>query len=724
VSIQTQQELKKHISALLLRKRELEMESRDRQIEADVIAAEILHLEDMLARLDTDSSVPGFFEVFEALPLPVIVTGLECAGFTCNSAARTLLGCSAEPETLPAWLQEEVSFFLTGQSCERSSEKKKVQCGAGTVDLQLELRRATFSGSPGVIITLHDISRYTNVEQALRLSEERYRTLVENQSDLVVKIDCNGIIQFSSPSFSRVIGIPEADLIACPLLPLIAGEHQARLMKKMHDFSCQDQACYEELDLQVGEDVRRYGWSVKEVTEGDGVLAGFICIGRDITEQKQAEENIQQLAYYDNLTGLPNRMLLQDRLLQVLSQTRRDERKAAVLFLDLDRFKTVNDTLGHAIGDELLKQVAQRLKVNIRDADTVARQGGDEFVIVLNSIESGRQAAQVASKVISALAHPFQVQGQSIFTGTSVGIALFPDDGLDAGTLLKHADMAMYLAKESGRGKFKFFSQELNDRMRERAQMEAALRQAITENQLFLQYQPQFNVKERRLTGLEAFVRWNHPEHGVLLPGRFIPLAEETGLIVPLGEWVLKTACSQAAGWQTAGKPPVMVSVNLSTRQFQHPDLLELVARSLITAGLPPHCLDLDIKEQTLLDTTDALTGTLQELKWQGVQLTIDDFGTGFSSLSYLRRIPVNRLKIDRSFIQNLHTNREDTDVAEAIISVGQRLKLQVVAEGVEHAEQLQFLHDRGCEEMQGNYFSCPLAPLELKQRGWFSARA
>jgi diguanylate cyclase (GGDEF)-like protein len=405
--------------------------------------------------------------------------------------------------------------------------------------------------------------------------------------------------------------------------------------------------------------------------------------------------------------------------LHAISQTRRSDKQAAILFIDLDRFKTINDTLGHLGGDELLRQVAQRLKDNVRDADTVARQGGDEFVVVLNTIEHGAHAATVAAKIVAALSHPFQVFGQSLYTGASVGIAMFPDDGQDVATLLKHADMAMYLAKESGRGRYKFFSQELNQRMRERLVMESALRQAIEQNELFLLYQPQFNIKTHRLIGMEAFVRWKHPELGVLMPARFIPLAEETGLIFSLGEWVLKTACSQAAGWQIPGQAPVPVAVNLSTRQFRHPDLPQLVQQALLASGLPPSCLELEFTENTLLDHAEESAVTLQELKQQGVQLTIDDFGTGYSSFSYLKRFPLDRIKIDCSFIQAASHNSDDAAIAEAIISVGQRLNLHVVAEGVEQPDQRDFLYARGCDAMQGNYFSRPLSAEELVHSGW-----
>lgn len=684
------------------------------------------YLRHLIDQLETSCLRTQATDSLEDLPVPLLFFHDAAPdAVTANAAARSLLSwTTASPPEIPPWLCSQIAMLLTGDSNERNGEVSLEHPDGTKLTLQVELRRLLRPGLTGVVVALYDISKYAAIEQALRMSEARYRTLLEHQNDLVIKIDLSGIIQFASPSFIRLFGVSESELPGDSFFKYIAGEHHVDFLQKLHVKNCRQQACYEEVMLQTDQGLRCYGWSLKAVAEHGDVTSGYICIGRDITEQKEAEYNIQQLAYYDSLTGLPNRVLLQDRLHQILSQTHRNDKRFAVLFLDLDRFKSINDSLGHAAGDELLKQVAQRLKDNIRNADTVARQGGDEFVVILNSVEGGRQAARVASKIISTLSHPFQVAGQTLHTGASVGISLYPDDGSDAGTLLKHADMAMYLAKESGRGKFKFFSHELNDRMRERATMETALRRAIEQNELFLQYQPQFNVKNRCLTSMEAFVRWNHPEQGVLMPHRFIPLAEETGLIIPLGEWVLKNACEQAAQWRSRGRGGVPVAINLSTRQFRHPDLSEMLTRSLVVAGLPPHCLELEIQEQTLLENIDASTAMLQELKWQGIQLTIDDFGTGYSSLSHLRKFPINRLKIDSSFIRNVHSRQEDAEITDAIISVGRSLKIPVVAEGVEQEEQLKFLRDHNCNEMQGNFFSCPVTSRDLAQCGWFSGVA
>ena len=700
-------------------------QARSSESTTDRFEKSVDHLQQLVALLSNACIGSLIGDVLEDVPVPLLFFyDVTPESATVNSAARNLLNWTSASSQIPSWLCSQITMLLMSNSGERSSEISRESQNGESQTLQIELRRLARPGLSGVIVALYDVSKHKAVEQALRMSEARYRILLEHQSDLVLKIDLHGIIQFASPSFSKMFGVTESEVSGQSFFTYVAGDKQAEFLERLHKKNCRQQACYEEITLQTAQGARCYGWSLKALAEQGDAASGYICIGRDITEQKEAEYSIHQLAYYDNLTALPNRVLLQDRLHQILSQTNRNEKKFAVLFLDLDRFKSINDSLGHAAGDELLKQVAHRLKENIRGADTVARQGGDEFVVLLSSIESSRQAARVASKIISTITHPFQVAGRDLQIGTSIGIALFPDDGRDADTLLKHADMAMYLAKESGRGKFTFFSHELNDRMRERSTMEAALKKAIEQNELFLQYQPQFNIKNRYLTSLEAFVRWNHPEYGVLMPGRFIPLAEETGLIIPLGEWVLKAACAQAAMWQSYGRGGVPVSVNLSTRQFRHPELSEMVARSLVIAGLPPHSLELEIQEHTLLDNVEASISVLEELKWQGIQLTIDDFGTGYSSLSHLRRFPINRLKIDSSFIRNVHSRSEDADITEAIISVGRSLKMSVVAEGVEREEQLLFLRDHMCDEMQGNYFSSPVGSRDLAHCRWFGANA
>jgi len=434
----------------------------------------------------------------------------------------------------------------------------------------------------------------------------------------------------------------------------------------------------------------------------------------DISDRKRAENEIQQLAYYDTLTTLPNRALLHDRINQAISQATRDGRSVAVMFLDLDRFKSVNDTMGHAIGDRLLKVVADRLTRCVRDSDTVARLGGDEFVIILNAITSGDDVVTIAEKIQKILTAPITLGEHDIYTTASIGIALFPLDGSDVNALLKNADIAMYQAKEQGRNTFQFFSREMNVKALEHLMLETSLRRGLEREEFHLVYQPLLDLKTGRLVGMEALVRWQHPDLGLLLPGKFIPIAEETGMIIPLGDWVLSAACRQNRQWQDEGLPPLRVAVNLSARQFVQANLGHRVAEILQETGLPASCLELELTESTIMSNAEETIAILKELKTMGISLAIDDFGTGYSSLSYLKHFPIDRLKIDRSFVCDITTNPDDAAIADAIIAMAHSLKLKVTAEGVEMQEQLSYLSDRNCDEMQGYFLSYPVSAEEF----------
>ena len=431
---------------------------------------------------------------------------------------------------------------------------------------------------------------------------------------------------------------------------------------------------------------------------------------RDITDRKVAEERVQYLAYYDALTGLPNRTLLQDRLAKALASARRRKDKVALLFLDLDRFKDINDSLGHSVGDLLLQEVAERLKTWGREQDTVARLGGDEFLIMLTHVKDVPDAAVAAERLMDAMTAEFVVQGHSLSVSCSVGISIFPEHGADGETLIKNADAAMYSAKENGRNNFRFFTEDMNAQVVERLTLESSLRLALDKKELFLVYQPQMDIATGRITGLEALLRWQHPELGLVPPDKFIRIAENSGLIVPIGEWVLRTACSQARKWQDEGLPAVSVAVNVSAVQFRQEGFCELIRRVLHETGLAPQYLELELTESLLLANADLMLSVLQELKAMGVTLAIDDFGTGYSSFSYLRQFPVSKLKIDRSFIRDVAVNPDDAAITTAIISMAKSLKLKVIAEGVENEAQMSFLRAHQCDEIQGYYFSKPLA--------------
>jgi diguanylate cyclase (GGDEF)-like protein len=441
----------------------------------------------------------------------------------------------------------------------------------------------------------------------------------------------------------------------------------------------------------------------------DGVLARIRGTAQDVSSAREAEAKIQFLARYDTLTGLHNRSAWQEQARIALCSAARHQDKFAVLFLDLDNFKTVNDSLGHAAGDRMLALTASRLSRCLRDEDLLARIGGDEFVALLSRLSNLEEAALVADRMLAALTEPMNIDGHELHLSASIGIALYPSDGAEVDTLLKHADTAMYSAKEAGRNTYRFFIPEMNARATERLLMEADLRRALERNELILHYQPQIEAATGRPYGCEALVRWIHPQRGLVPPDHFIPLAEETGLIAPLGEWVLRTACQQQVEWRAAGLPDLIVAVNISALQFRKRDFVQMVARMLTETGADPACIELEITESALMEPSTELTDRLQDLVDLGLTLALDDFGTGYSSLSYLKRMPIARLKIDRSFVDDLPGNAEDAAVTSAALSLARDLGMQVVAEGVETQVQRDYLAERGCHAMQGYLFSRPL---------------
>jgi diguanylate cyclase (GGDEF)-like protein len=439
-----------------------------------------------------------------------------------------------------------------------------------------------------------------------------------------------------------------------------------------------------------------------------GIQIGQFC------RRKYAEQRIRHLAHYDDLTGLPNRTLFHQRLDHALSRARRNASKLAVLFVDLDRFKNINDTLGHVTGDLLLQEMGNRFKACLRECDTVARLGGDEFIILLEDIVDPTRAAQVARKILGAALNPFTVADGECHVTASVGISIFPDDGADDQSLMKHADIAMYLAKDQGKNNYQFYSTQINVHSFERLQLESNLRRALDRREFSLHYQAKADLKSGRMTGMEALLRWNHPDLGMVSPTLFIPLAEETGLIVPIGRWVINEACAHNKAWQDQGLPPLTVSVNLSARQFNDDSLVRDVAQALEQSGLAPQWLELEVTESMVMVNPNQAIKILSELKAMGISIAIDDFGIGYSSLSQLKRLPINTLKIDRSFIKDLMESKEDAAITGAIIAMGCALSLNVIAEGVETDAQVSFLREHRCDEMQGYYFSKPVPEKEF----------
>ena len=554
-------------------------------------------------------------------------------------------------------------------------------------------------------------------ERAIRESEKRYRLLFERNLAGVFRttlagrfVECNQATacMFGYDSPAEVMAVPVANLYHT------ASDREAFLTKLKSEKSVTNQ------EMKFRRKNGESAWAVLNVSLVDddsgiaGIVEGMLV---DITERKVAEERVQSLAYYDALTGLPNRILLHDRLSKALATARRQKHKVALLFFDLDRFKIINDSLGHSVGDLLLQDVAGRLKSCAREEDTVARLGGDEFLIVLTHVNDIPGAAVSAERFMDALTSTFVIQGHSLSVGCSLGISIFPEHGADSETLIKHADAAMYSAKDGGRNNFQFFTADMNAQAVERLTLENGLRSALDKKELFLVYQPQMNIATGKINELEALLRWQHPELGLVPPDKFIRIAENSGLIVPIGEWVLRTACSQARKWQDEGLPAVSIAINVSAVQFRQQGFCELIRRVLRETGLAPQYLELELTESLLLGNADVTLSVLQELKAMGLTLAIDDFGTGYSSFSYLKRFPVSKLKIDRSFVRDVAVNPDDAAITTAIISMAKSLNLKVIAEGVEDEAQMSFLRAHQCDEIQGYYFSVPLAVDKVAEK-------
>ena len=553
---------------------------------------------------------------------------------------------------------------------------------------------------------------------------------IESTRDGILVVDLTGKIISFNTKFVDMWHIPsyiinsrdDSAALNCVLDQLSEPEI---FIKKVQELYAQpDAESYDLLQFKDGRIFERYS-RPQRIEEK--------CVGRvwsfhDITIQKRAEEQIAQMAYFDVLTNLPNRYLFKDRLNQAILYAEKYKKLLAIIYLDLDEFKRVNDTFGHNFGDKILQAVSDRLEKSIRKIDTlsriegdglettVARLGGDEFTILLRELKENKDASRVAQRIIDLFSQPFHIENRLIFITTSIGMALYPNDGQDVDTLLKNADTAMYHAKEKGRNHFQFFSEHMNIEVLERFSMENSLRNAADKKDFQLYYQPQFDSSTGRIIGVEALIRWMHPEKGMLLPDTFIPISEDSGLIMPIGSWVLRTACEQNKAWQIEGFPPIYVTVNISSIQFRQKNFLESVAQTLLDTGLEPQYLELELTESILMEPTETTFNTLNELKATGVRIAIDDFGKGYSSLGYLKRLPIDTLKIDRSFVHDIISNPDDRAIVRAIISLARSLNLKVIAEGVETHEQLSYLQEQGTDGIQGFLLSEPITPNSFTQ--------
>jgi diguanylate cyclase (GGDEF)-like protein/PAS domain S-box-containing protein len=574
--------------------------------------------------------------------------------------------------------------------------------------MRSSLQRLEDEGQPaGVRGILVDITERKQAEDALRASEEKYRNLVNTAQDAIYTVSPTGELMSLNAAFEKLTGWSTAEWIGKPFAPIVHPEDLPVAIDILQRVLAGETASFE---LRIKSKSGEYliaEFSAAPLVE-DGQITGLLGVGRDVTERRKAQDMIRQLAYHDALTGLPNRALFEDRLRVALAQAQRQRQMVAVMFLDVDRFKLVNDTLGHTGGDTLLRAVAEELSGVIREGDTVARVGGDEFTLLLPAMSDETDALAVAERILETFKRPRFVDGQEFSVTTSIGITIFPQDGSDVDTLLRNADTAMYRAKERGRDNFQLYTPAMNAAVIQRLALENDLRHAVERGELFLRYQPVSDVSSGQIVGAEALLRWEHPQRGTLDPDSFIPLAEETGLIVPVGEWVLREACLQAKTWHDAGLP-IRIGVNLSVRQLHHKDLIRLVTSVLDESGVAPEMLQLEITEGDVMSNVEFIIGVLHGLRAMGVGISVDDFGTGYSSLSYLKRFPIDSVKIDRSFVRDLATDPSDAAIVTTVIAMARNLSLRVVAEGVETNEQLEFLRLRNCDEYQGYLISRPV---------------
>jgi diguanylate cyclase (GGDEF)-like protein/PAS domain S-box-containing protein len=572
---------------------------------------------------------------------------------------------------------------------------------------------SAYGAGKGCFVAVFDnITERKLVEESLLFKTALLEAQAETTIDGILVVDESGHIVLANKQFGFHFSIPD-DLLSAQddhlVLKYLLTKIEAPepfVERVQYLYGHRDEKSRDEFTLKNGKVFDRYS---APLVDSNGRYRGRIWYFRDITERKLAEERVQFLAFHDALTGLPNRTLLQDRLTKALASARRQKDKVALLFVDLDRFKDINDSLGHPVGDLLLKEVAGRLKRWGREQDTVARLSGDEFLITLTQIKDVSDVAVAAERLMDAMTAAFVVQGHSLKVSCSIGISIFPANGTDCETLIKNADAAMYGAKDSGRSNFRFFAGDMNAQAVERLALENSLHLALEKKELFLVYQPQMDIATGRITGLEALLRWQHPDLGLVPPDRFIRIAENSGLIVPIGEWVVKTACRQARKWQDEGLPAISVAVNVSAVQFRQASFCEFVRRVLRETDLAPQYLELELTESLLLGNADVTLSVLKELKSMGVTLAIDDFGTGYSNFNCLRQFRVTKLKIDRLFIRDIAVNPDDAAITIAIISMAKSLNLKVIAEGVENEAQMTFLRAHRCDEIQGYYFSKPL---------------
>jgi diguanylate cyclase (GGDEF)-like protein/PAS domain S-box-containing protein len=582
------------------------------------------------------------------------------------------------------------------------------------------LRRDSDGAPVQVLSIVNDITGRKQTEEALFAEKERAQVTLNCIGDAVICTDIAGNISFLNVVAEKMTGWSRLEAAGRPMpevFQILDATSRGTIPNPM------DLALVENRTMNLPPNcilVRRDGFeipiedSVSPIRNREGQATGAVIVFRDVSAARAMSLQMTHSAQHDFLTGLPNRMLLNDHVRQAIILAPRHMKKVAILFLDLDGFKHINDSLGHSTGDKLLQSIAKSLMTCVRASDTVSRQGGDEFVILLSEIEQAEDAALSARRILEIVGAPHSIDQHELHVTTSIGVSVYPDDGLDAETLIKNADTAMYQAKENGHQSYKFFKSAMNERAVARQFIEEGLRRALERNEFALHYQPQFNLKTGEITGAEALLRWTHGSRGLISPAEFIPVAEDCGLILPIGNWVLREACKRARSWLEAGLPPVTIAVNISAMEFRDDHFLEGVFAILEETGFDPRSLALELTESVLMKRAESAESILKALKARGVQVAVDDFGTGYSSLSYLRKFPIDALKIDQSFIRQITTSPDETSIVTAIISMGRSLGLRVIAEGVETQQEMSFLQAHRCDEAQGYYFGRPMPPVQF----------
>jgi len=631
------------------------------------------------------------------------------------------MDCITPQELRPDLIERAIRYAVWRQEAETALRDSKEELMQQLLDLQDAKDRIEQHGIDAVSLAEDLAQARDELQVALNTAEEserRYRTLAENSPVGIWQISPNGLTHYLNPAMCGLLAVAGIEDMGGETYHAFVDPGTIEIMEGAWRQWLDGTAVSAEVRLRhgTGDETRDVVISGAPLHSVNGDVQSLLTTVVDITERKQVEEAMRHMARHDALTNLPNRALFRDRLDQALRSAHRLETMVAILYLDLDHFKDVNDTLGHAVGDLLLKSVAERLEGCARESDTVARLGGDEFAVIANNVAGADGIAVLAKRIIDALGEPYLLEGQDVHTATSIGITMYPADSDDPDRLLKNADLALYRAKDAGRGRYQFYDPEMDAEVQDRKALEHDLRRALQHDELELYYQPQVDLRRGRVRAAEALLRWHHPKRGMVPPARFVPLAETTGLIVPISEWVLRTACRQAKLWQQEGLPPIRVAVNVSAVQFKKPEFVATVEQILKETGLSPELLELEITESMMMREIDKVADLLSQIDALGIRLSIDDFGTGFSSLSHLRRLPVGGLKIDQSFVRNIVADADDATIARTIIKLGQSLNMWVIAEGVETVEQLSYLQHIECHGAQGYYFSRPVPAADFKR--------